>query len=574
MKKIRILALVLFLFGFAFPSSAWAQSYLFEMVSQTMDYTINDDGTATIAYEFVFQNDPNGGNIEYVDVGLPNPNFDSTTISADVDGIPITDISTSGYQGFGNAGVALGLGNAAIRPGERGTVHMVLGRLERVLFPDTEDAAYTSTNFSPTYFGSQYMVGKTNLTVRIHFPAGVQPEEPRWHEAPNGWAAEPQTGFDDAGRVMYTWNNPSADPDRLYEFGASFPVQYIPNETIANPTVPETIEDTYGISTDSFSGFFMCLCGIGVVGLMVYASYKSSVKRKLQYLPPKVSIEGHGIKRGLTAVEAAILLEQPLDKILTMILFSVVKKGAASVVKKDPLELKIEDNPPQDLRSYETAFLLAFTSKDKSVIKKELQKMMIDLVDTVSSNMKGFSRRETVAFYKEIMNKAWAQVESAETPEVKMEKYSENLEWTMLDKNYDDRTKNVFQSGPVIIPNWWGRYDPTFHTSGGGGLASAPAAKPGAGGSPGGGGFTMPQLPGSSFAASVVNGVQNFSSKVVGNISDFTGTITNKTNPVPVSTSSGSTRSSGGGGGGGRSCACACACACAGCACACAGGGR
>ena len=46
----------------------------------------------------------------------------------------------------------------------------------------------------------------------------------------------------------------------------------------------------------------------------------------MQYMPPKIAIEGHGIKRGLTAVEAAILMEQPLDKVMTMILFGVVKK--------------------------------------------------------------------------------------------------------------------------------------------------------------------------------------------------------------------------------------------------------
>ena len=46
-----------------------------------------------------------------------------------------------------------------------------------------------------------------------------------------------------------------------------------------------------------------------------------SQRRKLQYLPPRIAIEGHGIKRGLTAVEAAILLGEPLDKVMTMILF-------------------------------------------------------------------------------------------------------------------------------------------------------------------------------------------------------------------------------------------------------------
>ena len=76
--------------------------------------------------------------------------------------------------------------------------------------------------------------------------------------------------------------------------------------------------------------------------------------------------------------------------------------------------------------------------------------------------MKGFNHQETIAYYEDIMKRAWAQVEAAETPEIKMEKFSENIEWTMLDRNYDDRTREVFQPGPVFIPTWWHRYDPTF----------------------------------------------------------------------------------------------------------------
>jgi len=57
-------------------------------------------------------------------------------------------------------------------------------------------------------------------------------------------------------------------------------------------------------------------------------------------------MEGHGIKRGLTAVEAAVLMQQPMDKIFTMILFGLLKKGAAEVVTKEPLELKISTIAP------------------------------------------------------------------------------------------------------------------------------------------------------------------------------------------------------------------------------------
>jgi hypothetical protein len=183
--------------------------------------------------------------------------------------------------------------------------------------------------------------------------------------------------------------------------------------------------------------------------------------------------------------------------------------------------------------------------------------MTIDLVKSVSEKMKGFNRRETIDYYKNIVDRAWSEVEAANTPEVKSQKFDEVLEWTMLDKEYDDRTRRAFGGGPVFVPIWWSHYDPTFHPA-----ASTPATP-----SSTPGGITLPHLPGSDFAASMVHGVQNFSAGIIGNLTDFTSKITNKTNPLPVATSSsrGSYRSSGG---------CACACACAGCACACAGGGR
>jgi hypothetical protein len=127
------------------------------------------------------------------------------------------------------------------------------------------------------------------------------------------------------------------------------------------------------------------------------------------------------------------------------------------------------------------------------------------------------------------------------------------MEWTMLDKDYDDRTRRVFTGGPVFIPTWWGRFDPGYSPA----SRPAPSAQPV---STGGGerGLSMPHLPGSDFAASVVTSVQTFSSNVIGNVGEFTGAVTNKTNPVPVVTAS---RSGGFGGGGGGGCACACACA-------------
>jgi hypothetical protein len=297
---------------------------------------------------------------------------------------------------------------------------------------------------------------------------------------------------------------------------------------------------------------------VAILGFSALGIY-SSRRRKLDYLPPKISIEGHGIKRGLTAVEAAVLLETPLDRVLTMILFAVIKKGAAKVVQEEPLKLERLDAEVK-LREYETQFLETLIDDPERKRQAGLQKLMVGLVKAVQKKMKGFSLKESRDYYKAIMRKAWEQVEAAETPEIRSERYAEGLEWTMLDDDFDNRTKQVFRTGPVHLPPWWWYYRPS--TS-----APRPASIP-VSTARGGRSVSLPTLPGSDFAASVVTGVQNTASNLVSNLVGFTSGVTKTTNPPPPPSSSGRSFSSGGG------CACACACACAGCACACAGGGR
>jgi hypothetical protein len=248
------------------------------------------------------------------------------------------------------------------------------------------------------------------------------------------------------------------------------------------------------------------------------------------------------------------------------------------VTSREPLTVKVEETLPDDLREYESAFLEAFKSSTTSTRRKKLQDMMVALVNSVSAKMKGFSRKETVVYYKDIIEKAWKQVEEADTPEVRAERYSEAVDWTMMDKDYDGRTRRMFGGGPVYMPYWWWRADPTVaRTSpaagralgGTAGRASAPTAPSGGRSKT----ITLPRLPGSDAAASVTNTVTAMSAGAVGNLAAFTGGVTNVTNPAPKPTSS-TFRSTGGGGRSGGGSSCACACACAGCACACAGGGR
>lgn len=566
MKTFRRLSLV---FTFALlllllPTNALAQTYLFSMDELHVDVYINGDGTVSLRYQFVFTNDPSASPIDFVDVGMPTGNFSMTGAQADVNGTPV-EVSRGDYQGDGN-GFAVALGKNAIRPGQTATVNVFIPRIDPWLRYDSEGDNYASLVFSPTWFGKQYLKGTTSMTITFHLPPGVKPEEPRWHGAPEGFSTEPMTGVDEQGRITYTWGNPQARGYVQYRFGASFPTGYVPPSAVVAPTIWETV----GISEDTF--FTFCCCG-GIFAIIfgsgAWSTYYSR-KRRLQYLPPKIAIEGMGIKRGLTAVEAAILLEQPLDKVLTMTLFGLVKKGAAQVITQEPLKIQATQPQPEGLYDYEKDFLAAFAESTPKAQRAALQTMTINLVKSLSNKMKGFSRKETIAYYKEIVERAWKQVEGAQTPEVKSATFDKYMEWTMLDRDYDDRTRRTF-TGPIFVPTWWGHYDPTFRTPSAPSV-SRPSGVPSSLPSPGSAGrVSLPSLPGSAFAASMVHGVQNFSSGVIGNVTEFTSGVTNKTNPVPVSTSSGS-RGGWSGGGGGHSCACACACA--GCACACAGGGR
>ncbi len=553
MRRILVTFLLLSFLFLWVTSPAVAQTYSYTLPKETVDVYWESDGSLSLDYTYIFTNDPSGPEIQYVDLGLPNDNYSISNITAFINGNQVTDISSSGFQGSGCCGVAIGLGQYSVPPGSSGTFQARITGITGVLYTDDQDSTYASADFVPNYFGGN-IHGNTDVTVTYHLPPGVKAEEPRWHAAPDGFPQTPVTAMDSQGRIIYEWENQNANGYTSYLFGASFPKSYVPSDAIVTQPPPSS-SGSSGLGS-FISSALPFLCIIGFIAIIA-SGITSSQKRKLQYLPPKISIEGHGIKRGLTAVEAAILLEEPLDKVMTMILFSVIKKNAAEVVTRDPLEVKVTASPPEGLQPYETDFLEAFKTKDAVQRRKSMQVMVINLVKGVSEKMKGFSRQETVAYYKDITARAWEQVEAANTPDVKSAKYEEVMEWTMLDKNYDGRTKEVFHNTPIFIPTWWGHYDPSFGR--GGSSVGAPISTGG-----------PRSVPGADFAASMASGVQTFSSKAVGNLSDFTAGIARTTNPPPPPSTS-SYRSSGGGG---HSCVCACACACAGCACACAGGGR
>jgi len=534
----------------ALKLSIHSQDYSFSVDKNYSALYINSDGTCTINYEIQFTCGEGAHPIDIVDIGMPNEWYVLKSASAKIEGHKLQNIKNSEYV---HPGVEIHLGSHKIAPGETGILLFSINA-SNMIFPDTEDSSYVSIVFSPTWYGSKYVFGTTDLACYFVFPDRVKPDETRYHEKKFSNA-----GIDSTGHVWYEFTNTSASPSRQYVFGASFPKKYIPKDAIVRKVKHRF---SFGLFIGAILARFAGSCPCIIVGFFVFLAVIgviNSSKRKMKYLPPALSVEGVGIKRGLTAVESAILLELPLNKVASMILFGLIKKSALKVKTRDPLIVEIEKKAAEapELRSYEKSFIKAIDQKGK-IRDRKLRETFGELIKSVNKKTKGFARKKTREYYRGILNRAWTEMKAANTPELMSKVFDRNLEWLIMDREYETKMNDTFSGKNIIVPLWWGSYHPGY-------AGSTAGVSPGAGiKSPG---ISMPQLPGSNFANSMVTGMQNFSNRIVSNLTGFQTAVTKATNPVPVSRSSGRGWSSSGGG-------CACACACTGCACACAGGGR
>jgi hypothetical protein len=545
-KKVWLLATVIFLMSVC---PVGATYYWFMVPTETVEVTINEDSSLDIDYETVFYNDPSADPIDIIDIGFPSNDYDLSSVTAELNGTPLTDIRVSEYI---DIGVEVHLDTDPYVPiyaGETAVLH-VHGRNYHMVYEDSEDENYASVVFGTNYYGSDYCYGTKNLTIRVVFPVGVTGDMTRYHKSE---AVPTGTYVRDDGRVVYEYRIPDASPSQMYKVGVSFPRNFVAE--VKPPPRFEWVGAIIGffLAVIEYAlSFIGCLFPIGIFVLIAVIGSISRRRRRMKYLPPLAKVEGVGIKRGLAAPEAALLLEKPLDKVLTMVMFGLMKKGALALVSEEPLKLKAQSVSANGLRKYEKAFLDAIES-DGDLDQSKLQDVIVDMIDELENKMKGFSYKETVEYYRSIVNTAWRLVTEAATPELKAEEFSNSLEWTMLDDDFDNRTNGIF-GGVTYIPTpaWWVYATPSTSAAG----VTAPSV----------GGISLPQLPGSGFAHGIISKVEGISSGIVGKVESFTGKVTAVTNPPPVSKGGGF---SGGGGGG-----CACACACAGCACACAGGGR
>jgi hypothetical protein len=356
------------------------------------------------------------------------------------------------------------------------------------------------------------------------------------------------------GRLAVYWEKPVIQANEQFLVGVSFPAKFMPN---FNPSSDQLSFEALG----AIIGVIAVLFAVFIFGFIIFKIRKST------YLSPKVSMETLGVKRGLTAVEASYLLDMKPTQIVTEILYSLLHKRAIWTQETKPaLKLEVltpyenktgpKDNP---LRYYEIDFLNS-VKPDGMLDEEKLARTIMFLRDTVETKLQGYSRKDSVDYYRKIAAQAWAQVEQAGTVELASNAYDEQLLWLMLDPNQRVRTETVFKDR-VIQPNplwfwWWYGYTtynphPTYAPN-----VNVPAQS----GPP-------PAIPGAEFANNIATAVEKTSSNIVVNIEKFANAIV----PPPPKASHDPAHPK-------ADCVCACAecacaCACVSCACACAGGG-
>lgn len=405
-----------------------------------------------------------------------------------------------------------------------------------MIYPDTTNPGNVGMLFNSTTF-STASGSITDLRVAIVLPQGVNQSEVR---SPAG------TPFDNVfmqgNNLVVYWNRTGWPPSQILSAGVSFPEKYVS----LGPSGP-SIWVYVGIGA-----FVLALIGV----IVSFARL-----RKVGYEKPRISIEALGAMRSLTAVEAGVVLNQKPVHVLTMILFGLLLKRIVMVTATDPLiKLKRLESPAGQpsptLRYYEIDYLKAI-EPDGTLNETTLARTYLGLTDAVNKKLRGYSREDTVNYYKSIVNQAWTQVTQAGTPELKGDTLDKNIEWLLADEKFDERFKTAFPPNIIIypMPGWWWYWGGPFLQPGQQRVSPtiSTGAKP---------------IPIQDFANNIVRGLENASNNIVKNVQDFANRLV-PVQPAPASDRPVREQSK---------CvcachACACACACVSCACACAGGG-
>lgn len=515
-----------------------AQNPSFSLAEERANVTVMQDGSVNIDYKFVFTN---VGFLDGVDIGMPNNRYDLSTATAQiiVEGQVRAPrlIHDSPYV---QPGVAVELDSTTVAMVQGGGSFTLLFHINNphMVYSDPNTEGMAGVAFTPTWFDPSYQNGDTGLlNASIILPEGmISLSEVTY------LTNQPYDGlyFDGLiGRGVATWEASGVSPGDqaagAFDVGAGFPKQYV--AVYYDPSSdPNTGGGSIGEDLGILAGLLAPLIFISLFVGMFVVAIRGGAKRRSDYFAPQLSVVGAGPRRDLTAPEAAVVLERPLEDIATMILFGLIRKDKVKVVSES-YPMRLQKSVTEGEYSYETAYLNAI-QPNGLMDRNLLRTCLVGLIKTTQKKLQGFDFNATRTYYKTIVDKAWEQVMAAKTPEEIAAVLKQNNDWMMADRNYEDRMRRTVYTHPVFLPGTWPSQ---------GGIGKVPG---------------FPTTGGGNLAQDYVSKVKGASNNLVNDMKGLARQVVPFTNPIPVNSTSASR--SGFSGGGGGHCACACACACAG----------
>ncbi|MCD6359819.1 MAG: hypothetical protein J7M38_03075, partial [Armatimonadetes bacterium] len=576
--------------------------YSFEVPEMELHVTVNKDASVTMQYAIQFHCNDGADPIDIVDIGLPHANYDISNMSAALDGVGQSDIRISEYV---TPGVEIHL-SPTIGPGETALFEFKC-TMPDMVYQDTTNKANASLRITPTWFDGSLLTGTTQLSIVIYLPDDLKMEEILYQlNRPFSQKLQVQ------GHKAVAWFYESTRVDDAHMVGVSFPKRDLDRVvTITNWqlfmrwwTRAGGVRFWVGITLlvlfsilffratagTGFCAYFLILIVLAIMWagsptlellfipvlilLWILSRYVRAAARR-SYLPAIASVPGGEIKRGLAVPEAAVMMEEPLGRVLTFVIFGLLKKRLVVQTSDDPLTVELVEGYDTNrrerrriardrgttIRGFEQDFLDVIAQNPGVPVRDiDFSTPMRRLIRSTAKRLAGFDLERTREYYKSIMDKAWAEAEQIGDLTRRTEYVDDNLGWLLLHDSAPTRFAVWDHSGYNYRPAW-------TRTSGGGAPLSMPSTS---------GGRTTAGDVAASFSGWLENvtghmasrmdpisiGIKEAPSINLAGMDKVTGDILKA-----MAESSGG--SSGGFGGG-----CACACAGCACACACAGGGR
>lgn len=510
-------------------------AFVYSIPKQQDQLTINEDGSVSLKRYFEFavaSTSSDSGNEIWA--GLPTSR---TTVSSVVD-----EDGKSVKFGTRSSGgeYVVNLSGFSIKPGSK-KGFTITASIPQFVTKDSRNEGYVTMQYSPGWWTAPVAV----QDIAVILPGKVEKSEIK--TGSRLWDGISQL---ESGAYVVSWQFRDLGRDEKVSVNIGVPDKYMKLPAVVKPAEPALPPQQYvrpGPNLSSGFGVF----AVFVIGLIAVAAAVN--RNREEYSPPQVSMEGVGVNETLSPVEASVLLRQPPEKTLTLLLFSMVKKGYVRVTSQDPLKVAIVYE--RDLSEAERLYLEAVDRATGEVHGANLAPCFKYLAASVNEKMRPYCRKETEEFYRGVIRRAWDDVVSAETPEIRLSNMDRSMLWLMQDEERMQAAERELprESGEreEVYPDWWMM----------GFLMGRPF------------GYPYYMWPGI----------------VYGNYSGLSGSLLDSGDQAQFrsiseqifspATAKRPGRVGGGGGSAGHggftppSCACACACVSCACACACAGGG-